>query len=273
MLHSPTSFPFLFGLLFSSPLLSRFHTLPLLSPALPSYLPPLAGFLVSLGSSFSNGCTSGHALCGLSRFSVRSIIATCIFMLVSSLVSTLLNLSSVLPNPSVYHSPASLPALLLLAALHPLPLVALHKRFPGLRSALDAVLELVWGFCFGAGLLVTGMASPGKVVAFLDVRGQHWDPSLLFVFVGALPIAIAGFTPLMAGTPPMLRAASQLPTTKHVDARLVLGSALFGAGWGAAGMCPGPVVVNLGAGAGVQTVVAGFVMGSLCAKFVKNKMF
>ncbi|MFI8746077.1 DUF6691 family protein [Pseudomonas sp. NPDC077186] len=100
------------------------------------------------------------------------------------------------------------------------------------------------GLLFGLGLLLAGMANPAKVLAFLDLAGA-WDPSLALVMVGA--IAVAALPLHLAGkrSRTLLGAAMQLPTRRELDARLIGGSLLFGAGWGIAGVCPGPAVAIL----------------------------
>ncbi|WP_197329748.1 DUF6691 family protein [Ralstonia syzygii] len=104
------------------------------------------------------------------------------------------------------------------------------------------------GLLFGAGLMVSGMASPAKVRGFLDLAG-HWDPSLAFVMAGAILVGAIAFFIARRRRRSVLGLPVQLPAGAEVTARLVLGSAAFGIGWGLAGFCPGPALVALGAGA------------------------
>lgn len=104
------------------------------------------------------------------------------------------------------------------------------------------------GLLFGAGLMVSGMASPAKVLGFLDLAG-HWDPSLAFVMAGAILVGAIAFFIARRRRRSVLGLPVQLPASTGVTARLVLGSAAFGIGWGLAGFCPGPALVALGAGA------------------------
>ncbi|MEI7432475.1 MAG: DUF6691 family protein [Betaproteobacteria bacterium] len=104
------------------------------------------------------------------------------------------------------------------------------------------------GLIFGTGLLIAGMADPAKVLAFLDVAGL-WNPSLAFVMMGAIAVAIVPFSMARVRQQSFLGAPMQLPTARHTDWRLLLGSGLFGMGWGIAGICPGPALVLLGTGA------------------------
>ena len=103
------------------------------------------------------------------------------------------------------------------------------------------------GLLFGAGLLVGGMTDPAKVIGFLDVFGA-WDPSLAFVMGGAIFVGVFAFAAAKKRTATMLGGALQLPASRDIDRRLVLGSLVFGIGWGLAGFCPGPAIVALGMG-------------------------
>lgn len=103
------------------------------------------------------------------------------------------------------------------------------------------------GLLFGLGLIVSGMTDPGKVQGFLDLAGR-WDPSLGCVMAGALLVTTLAFRYAARRGATLAGAPLHLPGTRHIDARLVLGSVGFGIGWGLAGYCPGPALVSLGAG-------------------------
>ena len=109
------------------------------------------------------------------------------------------------------------------------------------------ISEFAVGLVFGLGLILAGMTDPGKVLAFLDLFGA-WDPSLMFVMGGGIGVAIFAFALARRRTSNFLGGALHLPTRKDIDQRLVVGSLLFGAGWGIAGVCPGPAIVSLAAG-------------------------
>ena len=107
--------------------------------------------------------------------------------------------------------------------------------------------SLLAGLVFGLGLIVSGMADPAKVLGFLDLGGA-WDPSLAFVMVGAIAVSALAFVVARNRTASFLGATMKLPTSRDIDRRLVIGSVLFGIGWGVAGFCPGPGLVALGMG-------------------------
>jgi uncharacterized membrane protein YedE/YeeE len=110
-----------------------------------------------------------------------------------------------------------------------------------------ALASLLAGLVFGLGLIVSGMANPAKVLGFLDLAGR-WDPSLAFVMAGAIAVGAIAFTVANRRAVSFLGAEMRLPSARHIDRRLVLGSVLFGIGWGIAGFCPGPALVSLGMG-------------------------
>ncbi|MGH8758794.1 MAG: DUF6691 family protein [Burkholderiales bacterium] len=110
-----------------------------------------------------------------------------------------------------------------------------------------ALTSLLAGLVFGIGLIVSGMANPAKVLGFLDLFGR-WDPSLAFVMAGAIAVGAVAFFVARKRTVSWMGAEMKLPTARHIDRRLVMGSTLFGIGWGIAGFCPGPGLVALGMG-------------------------
>jgi uncharacterized membrane protein YedE/YeeE len=112
---------------------------------------------------------------------------------------------------------------------------------------MNRIIEFFVGLLFGIGLLVSGMTDPAKVQGFLDLAGA-WDPSLAFVMGGAILVGLVAFAVAKTRTQSLLGGAMHLPTSRDIDRRLVIGSLLFGAGWGLAGFCPGPGLVAMGAG-------------------------
>jgi hypothetical protein len=107
--------------------------------------------------------------------------------------------------------------------------------------------SLLAGLVFGIGLMVSGMANPAKVLGFLDLFGR-WDPSLALVMGGAVAVSAVAFAIARRRSASLLGATLKLPTARQIDRRLVMGSVLFGIGWGIAGFCPGPALVALGMG-------------------------
>jgi len=109
---------------------------------------------------------------------------------------------------------------------------------------MGIIAPFLCGLIFGAGLLVSGMVQPTKVLAFLDIFGA-WDPSLAVVMAAALAVAIPGFAFANRRTQPILARQNFLPGKTQVDAPLLLGAGLFGIGWGLVGLCPGPALESL----------------------------
>ncbi len=103
------------------------------------------------------------------------------------------------------------------------------------------------GALFGLGLGVSGMTLPSKVKGFLDFTG-HWDPSLMFVMMGAIGVHFVLIRLIRKRSAPWFNATFQIPTRSDFDKRLVLGAALFGVGWGLGGYCPGPGLVSVASG-------------------------
>jgi len=97
------------------------------------------------------------------------------------------------------------------------------------------------GVLFGLGLTISQMINPAKIIAFLDIAG-NWDPSLLVVMGSAFGVSFVGYRIVLAREKPLFDERFQLPVKTAIDRPLVIGSALFGAGWGLAGLCPGPAI-------------------------------
>lgn len=110
---------------------------------------------------------------------------------------------------------------------------------------MQMLVTYLAGLIFGVGLCVSGMNRPEKVLGFLDIAGL-WDPSLAFVMAGAIGVAFFAFRLAAMRARAWLGDPMRLPTSTTVDRRLLAGSAIFGLGWGLAGVCPGPAIVDLG---------------------------
>ena len=112
---------------------------------------------------------------------------------------------------------------------------------------MERISEFLAGLLFGTGLLLSGMTDPGKVIGFLDVTGT-WDPSLALVMAGAIAVSFLAFGVAKRRKASVLGAAFRLPVSDKVDKPLIIGSLIFGVGWGLVGFCPGPAIVSMAAG-------------------------
>jgi uncharacterized membrane protein YedE/YeeE len=115
------------------------------------------------------------------------------------------------------------------------------------RNIYQFGAALASGIVFGFGLSLSGMLNPVRVQGFLDVFG-NWDPSLAFVLGGAVAVAFVGVQVMKKMRHPAFDDSFHVPTNRKIDAPLVIGSALFGLGWGIGGLCPGPAVASLSVG-------------------------
>lgn len=126
------------------------------------------------------------------------------------------------------------------------------------------------GVLFGSGLAISGMTSPDKVLNFLDLAGQ-WDPSLALVMGAALAVSVPGFAWFRRRGRTLGDEALPAPPSSAIDARLLVGSAVFGIGWGLAGYCPGPALANLAHGMSEAVVfVAAMLAGSQLVRFLDS---
>lgn len=121
------------------------------------------------------------------------------------------------------------------------------------------IVALGCGSIFGLGLAISGMMNPARVIGFLDVAG-NWDPTLAFVMGGALLVAVPAYRLILGRGHPALAGGFSLPSKTRLDTPLILGSALFGVGWGLVGFCPGPAVAAVVTG---LPAVLGFVAAML----------
>lgn len=112
---------------------------------------------------------------------------------------------------------------------------------------MTSVVAFVVGFVFALGLGLGGMTEPARVLAFLDAAGT-WDPSLAFVMFGAVAVYGVAFPFVVRRGRPVFAASFAVPTRRDLDGRLLAGAALFGIGWGLAGLCPGPALTTLASG-------------------------
>jgi uncharacterized membrane protein YedE/YeeE len=138
-----------------------------------------------------------------------------------------------------------------------------------------AVVALFAGLLLGAGLTVSQMVNPAKVLAFLDFAAAPaggWDPSLALVMAGALLVALAGYRAASRREQPICATTFSLPTRRDIDWRLLAGAALFGIGWGLVGYCPGPAIAGVTLGSGKAAIfVASMLAGMAVYHFLTEK--
>lgn len=115
------------------------------------------------------------------------------------------------------------------------------------NNTFHRISEFLVGLLFGLGLMLSGMTDPGKVIGFLDLAGS-WDPSLALVMGGAIAVGFFAFTTAKKRTSNFFGGVLRFPANNQIDKSLVIGSLLFGAGWGWAGFCPGPAMVSMADG-------------------------
>ena len=227
------------------------------------------GMVMGVGTYVGNGCTSGHGLCGLSRFSYRSFAAVPVFMLSAistSSASTGFAIGS--PAPVAAMEPGTASAVAVVVGVLAILLVPVSLL---MRKATAAYAETALGFwcglCGGAGLAIGGMAQPSSVQAALSL--QRTDLTLWTLFVVALVTTFSFYR--LATSRGVAEACTA--TQGRVDGQLLLGAALFGTSWGATGACPGPLVVIVGAAPtamGPLLILLGVAAGMLLANSVSS---
>ena len=109
---------------------------------------------------------------------------------------------------------------------------------------MNKIISLISGAIFGFGLTASNMTNPAKVLGFLDLFGQ-WDPSLIFVMIGAIIVSSPFFFLLKDKEKPLFAQSFLIPEIKKIDTKLIIGSSVFGIGWGSVGLCPGPAISSL----------------------------
>jgi uncharacterized membrane protein YedE/YeeE len=142
---------------------------------------------------------------------------------------------------------------------------------------VSALAAFAAGLVFGIGLIVSGMADPGKVIGFLDITGK-WDPSLAFVMGGAVIVGLFAFALAQRRAKAFFGDAIDLPQRRDIDNRLVAGSLVFGVGWGLAGFCPGPALVSFAsreakAAVFVAAMLGGMIIYHAAERFLSEKPF
>ena len=133
---------------------------------------------------------------------------------------------------------------------------------------MAGLIQFVIGLTFGLGLVVAGMSDPAKVLNFLDfaaIPAGTWDPSLAFVLAGAITVTFIGYRIVLQRKQPMFEDRFHIPPASDIDARIIVGPAIFGIGWGLAGFCPGPAFTALGTGSQAGALFVGAMLAGMVA--------
>ncbi len=138
-----------------------------------------------------------------------------------------------------------------------------------MRKHFSLISQYLIGVMFGFGLIISGMTNPQKILNFLDITG-FWDPSLIFVMGGAVLVGLGGFYLVTKRSEAFFGGALHIPKRRDITMPLIIGSVMFGAGWGIAGFCPGPAIVSLGSGH-IKALV--FVLAMLAGMAICDRFF
>ncbi|KAF9052931.1 hypothetical protein BJ165DRAFT_1523681 [Panaeolus papilionaceus] len=232
----------------------------------------VSGFLVGLGTKLANGCTSGHMICGLSRLSIRSLAATAVFFTTGVVTTHLLHGDLPAASSIDWSFPQESKALLALQSIPFSLSVLLYFLNSAKQSgnegepqqkppnfALRLLTYFATGLQFSLALHLSKLSEASRVSAFLLLPfSRAFDPSLAFAAGSAIPLGITLYRYSRGNLVPRLGGAWSIPKGGMVDKKLLIGSLLFGMGWGAAGICPGPGLLNFGRalGSGSQELLS-----------------
>jgi uncharacterized protein len=138
------------------------------------------------------------------------------------------------------------------------------------------LVSFIVGFIFAIGLGISGMTQPAKVVGFLDLFG-HWDPSLMFVMMGAIAVHALSYRLIRRRRTPLLATEWQVPSSREISGSLLVGAFIFGIGWGLGGYCPGPAVTALASLTAkpfyfVVSMIAGMLLHRFYRRFESRKI-
>jgi len=209
-----------------------------------------AGYLVGLGTKMANGCTSGHGVCGLPRLSKRSFIAVGTFCVFGIATATLRYYNNFLYESEIIQTADKLNSELfsmifficVSAILFTLFCFLIYKN--QWEDARDFIISFITGVLFSLGLIISGMNRRRKVIGFLTANAD-WDPSLMFVLFSAVTLNFILFNLITnKKKAPVFAEKYSFSSNSIIDFRLVVGSAIFGIGWGISGLCPGPLFVT-----------------------------
>lgn len=267
---------YLFGLVLSGYFMSLYHkeyfddtnTTTLLS----TNAILISGLLIGFGTRLGSGCTSGHGLCGLSRLSIRSLVAVLNFMTSGAIASYITYLPSIRPLLlSSYEQHLIYDNNQLLMVFLTVVIIVLSRTIDQNYSKQNNqdsskkksssiyihIISFLCGYLFGIGLIISGMSSSQRVIRFLNIFGiDGWDPTLISVLCSGVIINLITFNIFKISKQQVLYDNHKnlgtilniglVKQNLDINWKLILGSLLFGIGWGISGLCPGPAIVNFG---------------------------
>ena len=253
----------------------------------------LSGFLVGFGTKLGNGCTSGHAICGMPRFSLRSYVATGLFLGFGIITATLryyfpfllgdnafsrLSVKSYEEPNFIYDKYHWITLIFLIVTYCLIILYLFIYEYPKAKSRefSDSLVGFLVGIIFGFALTISGMTKRSKIINFLSI-GKNWDPSPIFIMgVATISNAISfHFILNMKRKPIFSDNTLTLKPSSLIDLNLIIGHSLFGIGWGLSGLCPGPAITSLSVHFFIMFPYIMYVLiGQACGSFyVKSKDF
>mmetsp|Transcript_23935 Transcript_23935/g.40967 ORF Transcript_23935/g.40967 Transcript_23935/m.40967 type:complete len:321 (+) Transcript_23935:468-1430(+) len=241
----------------------------------------LGGFLVGFGTRLGNGCTTGHGICGMARLSLRSFVGVMSFMFTGILFASVLPVSNPhvreMPHEYVFEKYAATTATnaivsVAVAIVGMFALFGMTRKFSSSavnttenemdewkNSRRKIIPSIGAAIVFASGLLVSQMTIYSKIFGFLDfslIPKGSWDPTLVMVMGGGFLVSLISYQwvdgyNLVKNSNALKCPLGQkdtvgkfsIPTNKIIDGKLILGEAIFGLGWGMAGLCPGPAMV------------------------------
>ena len=209
-----------------------------------------AGLILGIGVRMGAGCTSGHGICGISSYRLRSLCATSTFMLTGFITAMSANTSSYLPpfQNTLPYGPSLAIAFVGIASCILMTMIGMRFRDVFLDNEtygdrFHTVSDFIFGINFALAMAVSNMTKLSATISFLDLR--YWNPALAFVMIAGILITSIVYLFSFRRGSPVLSTKFDISTLASVDVKLILGAALFGVGWGLAGACPAPMLTNM----------------------------